>query len=90
MATHAGDTVPGQWIVLLKPYVSDVGKNVHLESIRTMTADEHDPFDCEALLEFNMDECRGYSGKFDLQSKEKVESMGEVCIPSVFATNLYY
>lgn len=88
MATHTEDTVPGQWIVLLKPYVSEGGKADHLESIRTMTTDEDNPFSCEAHLEFGMNECRGYSGKFDLQSKEKIEKMDEVRIQSVFVTHL--
>jgi len=78
MATYAEDTVPGQWIVLLKPYVSEPGKLDHLESIQEMTADEHNPLSCETHIEFDMKECHGYSGKFDLQSKESIEKMDEV------------
>lgn len=88
MATHNGNTVPGEWVVLLKPYVTVTGKDSHVQSINGMTAEttgEHARFCCETQFQFDMDECRGYSGKFNLESKEKIEKMDEVRIQMVVA-----
>ncbi|KID81005.1 Peptidase S8, subtilisin-related protein [Metarhizium guizhouense ARSEF 977] len=78
MATVSGDVVPGQWIVLMKPYVSDGGKEAHLASVKAMTDDEQNPFACSTHVEFDMPECRAYSAKFDLPTKEQIEKMDEV------------
>lgn len=80
MATHipTGDVIPGQWVVLLKPYASAAGKTIHLQSIRAMTEDRSTSFSCETHIEFDMPECRGYSAKFGLQTKDEIEKMDGV------------
>ncbi|KAH7144183.1 putative alkaline serine protease [Dactylonectria estremocensis] len=78
MAAITGDVIPGSWIVLLKPHLSADGKIAHLGSIRDMTDDLKTSFSCKAHYEFDLDEFRGYSGKFDLQTKEGIEKMDGV------------
>ncbi|KAH6876345.1 putative alkaline serine protease [Thelonectria olida] len=78
MATTTGDVVPGSWVVFLKPHLSADGKAAHLESIQAMTRDPDKSFSCEAHYEFDLDEFRGYSGKFDLRTKEDIEKMDGV------------
>ncbi|KAH6603561.1 alkaline serine protease (PR1)/allergen F18-like protein [Trichoderma cornu-damae] len=75
---HTGDVVPGQWLVLLKPYSSASAKNTHLASVRAKTEDTRTPFHCETHHEFDLLECRGYSAKFDLQTKDDIEKMDGV------------
>ncbi|KAH7169858.1 putative alkaline serine protease [Dactylonectria macrodidyma] len=78
MATITDDVVPGSWIVFLKPHLSADGMAAHLESIQAMTRDPDKSLSCEAHYEFDLDEFRGYSGKFDLQTKEDIEKMDGV------------
>ncbi|KAL6409989.1 alkaline serine protease (PR1)/allergen F18-like protein [Ilyonectria robusta] len=78
MATITDDVVPGSWIVFLKPHISPDGMAAHLESIQAMTRDPDKSLSCETHYEFDLDEFRGYSGKFDLQTKEDIERMDEV------------
>jgi hypothetical protein len=74
------DTVPGSWIVLLKPYVSEDGFASHIEAVQTTTEDPSKPFFVEVKQKFNLPECRGFSGSFDLDTKEDIEKMDTVCI----------
>ncbi len=78
MAAPSGDVVPGQWVVLLKPYSSEEGKSAHLHSLRARTEDST-PFSCETHVQFDIPECRGYSAKFDHQTKQEIEQMDGVC-----------
>ncbi|KAL3252814.1 hypothetical protein ABHI18_009868 [Aspergillus niger] len=76
MATS--DTVPGSWVVLLKPYVSEDGLASVTETVQTMTQDPSKPFYVEVKQKFNLPECRGFSGEFDLDTKEGIEKMDTV------------
>jgi hypothetical protein len=79
VAPHS-DVVPEHWVVLLKPFASAETKDAHLSSIQSMTQDSRTPFSCKTHHEFNLPECRGYSGKFNLQTKENIEQMDAVRI----------
>ncbi|RFU78415.1 protease [Trichoderma arundinaceum] len=78
MSSPAHDVVPGEWLVLLKPFASANAKNAHLTTIRAKTEDSSIPFSCETHREFDLPECRGYSAKFDLQTKDDIEKMDTV------------
>lgn len=75
MATS--DTVPGSWVVLLKPYVSEDGLASFTEAVQTAIQDPSKP---HIKQKFNLPECRGFSGEFDLDTKEGTEKMDTVCI----------
>ncbi|KAL7783608.1 putative alkaline serine protease [Trichoderma ceciliae] len=78
MTSPAGDVVPGQWLVLLKPFASATAKNAHFSSVRAMSEDTSTPFSVQTHQEFNLPECRGYSARFDLQTKGEIEKMDNV------------
>ncbi|QMW47067.1 hypothetical protein G4B11_010546 [Aspergillus flavus] len=73
MATS--DTVPGSWVVLLKPYVSEDGLASFTEAVQTAIQDPSKP---HIKQNFNLPECRGFSGEFDLDTKEGTEKMDTV------------
>ncbi|KAK6810727.1 hypothetical protein RU639_013576 [Aspergillus parasiticus] len=72
------DTVAGSWIVLLKPYVSEDGLASLTEAVQTSTQDPSKPYSANVKQEFNLPECRGFSGKFNLGTKEDIEKMDKV------------
>lgn len=70
-------TVPGQWIVRLKPYATSNAQAKHLSFVSERTADDT-PFNCNVSHEYNLDEARGYAASFDDSTKEQIEQMSEV------------
>lgn len=87
MAANTGDVIPGQWVVMLKPYATPKLKAAHVNSLTAMTADDSTPFHCEMHHEFELPEAKGYSAKCDLATKDDIERMDEVL--SVEPVRLY-
>ncbi|KAB5542486.1 putative alkaline serine protease [Coniochaeta sp. 2T2.1] len=88
MATVHGPvrTVPGQWIVRLKPYATSNLQAKHLSLVNERTADATS-FDCKVTHQYNFDEARGYAAYFDDATKEQIEKLSEVA--SVEPVQLY-
>ncbi|KAB5528090.1 putative alkaline serine protease, partial [Coniochaeta sp. 2T2.1] len=79
-------TVPGQWIVRLKPYATSNLQAQHLSLVNERTADDT-AFDCEVIHQYNFDEARSYAASFDDATKEQIEKLSEVA--SVEPVQLY-
>ena len=75
-------TVPGQWIVRLKPFATARAQTKHLSFVSERTADAS-PFNCKVSRKFDFDEARGYSASFDEATKGEIERLSEACIPSL-------
>jgi hypothetical protein len=69
-------TIPGQWVVQLKPYATSRAQAKHLSFVNERTADET-PFNCTVRQEFDLDEARGYAASFDDATKEEIEKLSE-------------
>jgi subtilisin family serine protease len=73
----AYETVPGQWIVTLRPYATEDMEAAHVSLLETKTAD-HTPFKCDIQCKFDLPEMRGYSATFDGATRAEIEQMDEV------------
>jgi len=82
----AGQVVPGQWIVRLKPHATSGVQARHMSFVSARTADDT-PFNCEVHHEYELDEARAYSASFDDATKEEIEKSSEVL--SVEPVQLY-
>lgn len=72
-------TVPGQWIVRLKPYATSNLQAQHLSLVNERTADDT-AFNCEVTHQYSFDEARSYAASFDDATKEQIEQLSEVCV----------
>ena len=85
MASHAKAlVVPGRWIVSLRPYATKTIKTNHVSLVSTLTADPAIPFHCDINHHFDLPELRGYSAKFDEETKNRLEEMDEVRLHSAY------
>jgi len=71
------ETVPGQYIVTLRPYATPDIQSNHLSFVAEKTADET-PFKAEIHHHFELPELRGYAASFDEETKEQIEALPEV------------
>ena len=72
-------TVPGRWIVRVKPYLtSELVKKEHLSLLAEKTEDPLTPFNVDIIQQFDLDDPKGYSAKFDDTTKEELETIPQV------------
>lgn len=78
MASEQTKVLPGHWIVRLRPYASPKIQSGHASLMEQLTADESTPFKCELQDQFQFPEFKGYSAKFNDETKAEIEQMNEV------------
>ncbi|KAK1139842.1 hypothetical protein N8T08_011087 [Aspergillus melleus] len=72
-------TVPGRWIVRVKPYLTpELVKKEHLSLLAEKTEDPLTPFNVDVIQQFDLDDSKGYSAKFDDTTKEELEAIPQV------------
>ncbi|GFF99628.1 alkaline protease 1 [Aspergillus udagawae] len=72
-------TVPGRWVVRVKPYLSpELVQKEHLSLLAEKTEDPTTPFNVDILQQFDLDDSKGYSAKFDDTTKEELERIPHV------------
>ncbi|EEY19372.1 alkaline proteinase [Verticillium alfalfae VaMs.102] len=74
----SGETIPGEWLVTLKPYANESIDSEHTSLLSTRTADPDTHFNCDVQCHFALPELRGYSAKFDDATRAEVEALPEV------------
>ncbi|KAM0330619.1 hypothetical protein ACHAQA_003568 [Verticillium albo-atrum] len=74
----AGEIIQGEWLVTLKPYASEAMDTEHASLLSTRTADPDTHFNCDVRSHFALPELRGYSAKFDDETRAEVEALPEV------------
>jgi hypothetical protein len=73
-------SLPGQWVVIVKPYLTaEVMQREHLLKLDNMTEDNNIPFNVQVGQKFDLPELKGYSARFDDDTKAELERMPEVC-----------
>ncbi|KAL2759791.1 hypothetical protein ACRALDRAFT_1046843 [Sodiomyces alcalophilus JCM 7366] len=72
------DIVPGEWIVTFKPYANEAIENEHISYINDRNSEPGTHFDCRVGDRFCLPELRGYSAKFDDETKAELEQRAEV------------
>ncbi|QMW47068.1 hypothetical protein AFCA_011300 [Aspergillus flavus] len=78
MATEQ-TTVPGHWVVRVKPYLTpELVQKEHLSLLAEKTEDPTTPFNVDILQQFDLDDLKGYSARFDDATKEELESIPHV------------
>ncbi|GFF24595.1 alkaline protease 1 [Aspergillus lentulus] len=71
--------VPGRWVVRVKPYLSpELVQKEHLSLLAEKTEDPTTPFNVDILQQFDLDDSKGYSAKFDDTTKEELERIPHV------------
>ncbi|KAF4275391.1 hypothetical protein LV164_003197 [Aspergillus fumigatus] len=77
--TTGQTTVPGQWVVRVKPYLTpELVQKEHLSLLEEKTEDPATPFNVEILQQFDLYDSKGYSAKFDDATKEELEKIPHV------------
>ncbi|KAE8346114.1 hypothetical protein BDV24DRAFT_124320 [Aspergillus arachidicola] len=72
-------TVPGHWVVRVKPYLSpELVQKEHLSLVAEKTEDPATRFNADILQQFDLHDLKGYSAKFDDATKEELERMPHV------------
>ncbi|KAL5593049.1 hypothetical protein FOBRF1_012151 [Fusarium oxysporum] len=72
-------SLPGQWVVIVKPYLTaEVMQREHLLKLDNMTEDNNIPFNVQVGHKFDLPELKGYSARFDDDTKAELERMPEV------------
>ncbi|EAW19518.1 S8 family peptidase [Aspergillus fischeri NRRL 181] len=77
--TTGQTTVPGQWVVRVKPYLTpELVQKEHLSLLAEKTEDPATPFNVDILQRFDLNDSKGYSAKFDDATKEELERIPHV------------
>ncbi|GIK07124.1 hypothetical protein Aspvir_002779 [Aspergillus viridinutans] len=72
-------TVPGHWVVRVKPYLTpELVQKEHLSLLAEKTEDPATRFNVDILQQFDLYDSKGYSAKFDDATKEELERMPHV------------
>jgi hypothetical protein len=73
-------SLQGQWVVIVKPYLTtELMQREHLLKLDNMTEDNNTPFNVQVGQKFDLPELKGYSARFDDDTKAELERMPEVC-----------
>ncbi|KAH6869499.1 peptidase S8/S53 domain-containing protein [Thelonectria olida] len=79
MDTQQNNILPGQWVVIVKPYLTaELMQSEHLLKLDNMTVDPSTPFNVQVGQKFDFPELKGYSAKFGAATKAELEKMPEV------------
>ncbi|KAM0279545.1 hypothetical protein ACHAQH_004500 [Verticillium albo-atrum] len=73
-----GEIIQGEWLVTLRPYADESMDTEHVSLLSKRTADPATPFNCDVQSHFALPELRGYSAKFDEETRAEVEALPEV------------
>jgi hypothetical protein len=72
-------TVPGHWVVRVKPYLTpELVQKEHLSLLAEKTEDPTTLFNVNILQKFDLDDSKGYSAEFDETTKAELESIPHV------------
>ncbi|ROT42394.1 proteinase R [Sodiomyces alkalinus F11] len=74
----AGEIITGEWIVTLKPYANEALEDEHISYINDRNNDPGTHFHCRVRDRFCLPELRGYTAKFDDETKAELEDRAEV------------
>ncbi|PON20066.1 protease [Trichoderma gamsii] len=79
MDTQQNNILPGQWVVMVKPYLTaESMQSEHLSKLDDMTVDPITPFNVHVGQQFHLPYLKGYSANFDNATKAELEKMPEV------------